>query len=256
MNKNIISNISVAGMLRFLCNYKKTGIFVIEVRDNRYEISLYEGKIINIKPLKNSLKETLIDILISISDIVFYFEEKEIKEKGSEIEDVCIEDIILESGRILAQKNPSAVKNFLLPENEVLKISNFAKDREIYIKFKSDEWNFLILFDGNKTISYVYEICNLEKEKAEVILYCLLSAGLLRRTRFKMPELIKIAREEFGNIGVAIVETEIIKNKIDKNKMGMREFLRLLAAIENSFAEIVGRQKANNIIEKIWSATK
>jgi hypothetical protein len=38
--------------------------------------------------------------------------------------------------------------------------------------------------------------------------------------------------------------------------MGMRTFLNLLNALEESFGEILGKTKAREIIEKIWSATK
>ncbi len=255
MVKKTISNISAAGMLRILCNYKKTGIYNIETQNRKVKIFINNGQISDIKPEEKDIKELLINVLSSLSGISFYFEEQNIK--PAKAYELCIEDIILESARRIAKQGGSDVINeFLLPENEVLKIAKFPLDRFIYIKFLSEEWNFLSLFDGNKSIKAVFQESGLEKNKAEAILYGLLSAGLLRRTRFKMPELIKIAREELGNIGAAIVETELIKNNIDKTRMGMKEFLRLLGYLENSFAEIVGKTKAQAIIEKIWEATK
>ncbi|MCX7698344.1 MAG: DUF4388 domain-containing protein [Candidatus Goldbacteria bacterium] len=255
MDKKIISNISAAGMLRILCNYKKTGIFNIENKNKKFKIFIYNGEIINIKPSNKNIKEELINVLSSLDGMTFYFEEQKV-EKGNAVE-LCIEDIILESARRIAKLGGTdTIKEFLLPENEILKISKFPSDRSIYIKFTSDEWNLLSSFDGNKSIDTVYNELAMEKNKAEIILYGLISAGLLRRARFKMPELTKIAREELGNIGVAIVDTELMKNKIDKTKMGMKEFLRLLASLENSFADIVGKTKARAVIEKIWEATK
>jgi hypothetical protein len=102
----------------------------------------------------------------------------------------------------------------------------------------------------------VYDNSGIERARAEVILYGLVSAGLLRRMRFKIPELSRIAKENLGNIGSAIVDTEFAKQKIDRTKMGMRTFLNLLNALEESFGEILGKTKAREIIEKIWSATK
>ncbi|MCX8094529.1 MAG: DUF4388 domain-containing protein [Candidatus Goldbacteria bacterium] len=255
MDKKIINNISAAGMLRILCNYKKTGIYNIEIKNKKLKIFIYNGEIINIKPANKNLREELINALCSLDGMTFYFEEQKI-EKGNAVE-LCIEDIILESARRIAKLGGTdTIRDFLLPENEILKISKFPPDRSIYIKFTSDEWNLLSLFDGNKSINTVYNELAMEKNKAEIILYGLISAGLLRRARFKMPELTKIAREELGNIGVAIVDTELMKNNIDKTKMGMKEFLRLLASLENSFADIVGKTKARAVIEKIWEATK
>lgn len=255
MDKNIISNINAAGMLRILCNYKKTGIYNIETQNKKIKIFINNGELVNIKPEGINAKETLIDVLSSLSDISFYFEEQKIEDTNAL--EICIEDIILESARRIAKKGGSEIiKDFLLPYNEVLKISKFPPERSVYIKFESDEWNLLSLFDGSKSINSVINEIKMDSKKAEAILYGLLSAGLLRRTRFKMPELTKIVIEELGNIGVAIVDTEILKNNIDKTKMGMKEFLRLLAALENSFAEIVGKTKAQIIIEKIWEATK
>jgi len=255
LDKKIISNISVAGMLRVLCNYKKTGIYNIESNNKEVKIYINNGDIVDIKPENKNPKQTLIDILSSLNKVTFYFKEQQIKENKSL--NICVEDVILESARIIARQGGSdLIREFLLPENEVLKIAKFPEDRSIYIKFNSDEWNLMALFDGNKSIQNIIDEAGLEKQKAEVILYGLISAGLLRRTRFKMPELTKIVRAELGNIGVAIVDTEIIKNNIDKTKMGMRDFLKLLASLENSFADIVGKTKANVIIEKIWEATK
>ncbi len=255
MDKKIISNISAAGMLRILCNYKKTGIYNIETRDKKIKIFISNGELVNIKPEEKNFKEALIDVLSSLNGISFYFEEQQV-EKGV-MPEICIEDIILESARRIAKQGGNeSIREFLLPENEVLKISKFPEDRSVYIKFVSDEWNFLSLFDGSKSIDAVLDESGMDKNKAEAILYGLLSAGLLRRTRFKMPELTKIAREELGNIGAAIVDTELIKNNIDRTKMGMKEFLRLLASLESSFADIVGKTKAKAVIEKIWEATK
>lgn len=255
MDNKIISNLSAAGMLRILCNYKKTGIYNIDTQNKNVEIYIKNGDIVKVKPEEKNVKELLIEVLSSLNDISFYFEDKNIE--GSKSFDICIEDVILESARRIAKDGSNdLIRDFIFSDNEVLKICKFPTERTVYIKFLSEEWNLLSSFDGSKSINSVIAESKIDNKKAEIILYGLISAGLLRRTRFKMPELTKIVREELGNIGVAVVDTEFLKNNIDKTKMGMKEFLRLLASLENSFAEIVGRTKAQKITDKIWEATK
>jgi len=245
----------MAGMLRILCNYKKSGIYNIETSEKKIQIYINKGEIIKIIPCEKDEREFLIEILSSLKNFSFYFEEKNL-EKGLSLK-MCIEDVILESARRIAKQGGcELIREFLLPENEVLKISKFPEEKSIYIKFTSDEWNLMSSFDGSKSIENVIIDGGYNKEKAETILYGLLSAGLIRRTRFKIQELFKIVRGELGNIGFAIVDAEMFKNNIDKSKMGMKEFLKLLASLENSFTEIVGKTKAQLIIEKIWEATK
>jgi len=254
--KGTISNISVAGMLRLLCNYEKTGIFHIESNLINGAVEIYEGNIIDIFGPRVDKKESLIALLSNIKEGTFYFEEKEI-EKNKPL-DICIEDVILESGRYLYEnfKDTNIINDFLLPENEVLKICSLPAGKILKIKFLDDEWNLMVKFSGNNNIINAIKESGIEETKADFILYGLLASGLLRRTRFKIPEIAKILREELGNIGVAIVDTSFMKLKIDKTIMGMKEFLSLLNEIENSIAEIIGKTKAKAIIEKIWEATK
>jgi hypothetical protein len=83
-----------------------------------------------------------------------------------------------------------------------------------------------------------------------------LSSGFLRRTRFKIPEVAKIAKGDMGNIGAAIVDGAFSKLNIEKSRMGMRELISLLNELELSFSEIVGKTKAKALVEKIWDSTK
>lgn len=59
-----------------------------------------------------------------------------------------------------------------------------------------------------------------------------------------------------GNIGGAIVDSAFLKLKTDRARMGMKDFIMLLNELENSFAEIAGRARAKEIIEKIWTESK
>jgi hypothetical protein len=164
----------------------------------------------------------------------------------------------MESARALYKEHKKIpqIKDYLPPENEVLKIAKFSKDKKISITFNSEEWNMLTLFNGDVNSGAVLNGPAADAGKAQVILYALISAGFLRRSRFKIPEVSKIARDTMGNIGSAIVDNSFLKLKIDRARMGMKDFLLLLNELENSFAEIAGRTRAKDIIEKIWAASK
>ena len=111
-------------------------------------------------------------------------------------------------------------------------------------------------FNGDNNIDGVLKDSKIDKELAQLVLYALTTSGFLRRSRFKIPEISRIARASMGNIGSAIVDSSFLKLKLDRQRMGMKDFIGLLTELENAFAEITGRTKAKEIIEKIWAATK
>jgi hypothetical protein len=254
--KGTIGNISVAGMLRLLCNYKKTGIFRVESSIINGAIEILNGDIVDVIGPRVDKRDALIELLSNIKEGIFYFEEKNIEKKQPL--DICIEDAILESARNLYKRYEESeyIKDYLFPENEVLKISKFYDNKILHIKFYTEEWNILVEFNGDNNIKNAIEKSGVDKQKADFIVYGLVAAGLLRRTRFKIPEISKIVRDELGNIGVAIIDSSFMRLNIDKSGMGMKEFLMLLNELENSFSEIIGKTKAKALIEKIWEATK
>jgi hypothetical protein len=256
-----ISSISVAGMLRLLCSYGKTGRLNVNSGKTEGSIMISEGSIIG-ADIKRSysnvsgIRQSVVQLLLATDDGSFYFDENSVKHGTAQ--DICVEDVILESARLIAEKYMGiiSVKDLIPPENEVLRTSKFTLGKTVTITFTSDEWNLLGSFNGDTNITSAIEESGIEKAKAEVVMYGLVSAGLVRRLRFKIPELTKIAKEAFGNIGIAVVDNEMTKQKIDRRKMGMKNFIGLLNGLEISFAEIVGKSKAREVIEKIWNATK
>jgi hypothetical protein len=254
-------NISVAGMLRLLCNYGKTGVFEIDGEKMKGRIDLYKGNITSAvvsigADRKLSAKEAAVRLLTVLEEGSFSFDETPTQK--TEPLGLCAEDLIMESARELyrTQKNIPSLKDFLPPENEVLKIAKFSKDKKVSVTFYEDEWNLLTAFNGDLNSGAALDSVKTERGQAVMILYGLISAGFLRRSRFKIPEVSKIARESMGNIGSAIVDNTFLKLKIDRARMGMRDFLMFLNALENSFADIAGRTRAKEIIEKIWAASK
>jgi hypothetical protein len=259
--RGTITSISVAGMLRLLCSYGKTGVLNVDSGSIKGYAEINEGDITDVSIEKSigragDKKEALIQLLLAIEDGSFYFEERRVKSKKSL--GFCVEDLIIESAREIYTSyiKEISVKDILFPENEVLKMARLPRGKSVTLNMTYEEWNLMAGFNGDNNIFSVYDNSGIERARAEVILYGLVSAGLLRRMRFKIPELSRIAKENLGNIGSAIVDTEFAKQKIDRTKMGMRTFLNLLNALEESFGEILGKTKAREIIEKIWSATK
>lgn len=254
-------NISVAGMLRLLCSYGKTGVFEIDGEKIMGRIEIYNGEITRAVISKGadtgtSGREAAVLLLTVLEEGSFSFEEnKGVKEIPLGL---CAEDIIMESARVLraGKKSCAQLRDFVPAENEVLKIARFQKGKKISVSFDDDEWNMLALFNGDIGSGAALKAAGLEPEKGACILYGLVSAGFLRRSRFKIPEVTRIARGDMGNIGAAIVDSSFTKLKIEKGRMGMKEFILLLNELENSFAEIAGRTRAREIIEKIWAASK
>ncbi len=256
-----INSISIAGMLRLLCSYGKTGSLMVNSGKIKGSIDIIDGEVTGVvaekclNPTQNK-KDALVQLLLAIEEGSFYFEEK--PPAPNKPLGISIEEVILESAREIYEKyyGQISVKDMIFPENEVLKMARLGKGKVLTMTMHSEEWNLMASFNGDSNITTALENTGIAKEKAEIIMYGLVSAGFVRRMRFKIPEVSKIAKESFGNIGVAIVDNEMAKQKIDSTKMGMKNFIGLLNGLENSFAEIVGRARAKEVIEKIWNATK
>jgi len=252
--KGTVNSISVAGMLRLLCNYHKTGILNVDHKKAKGLIHLYDGNITHAQEASSvEIKEALFKMLLVIEEGSFYFEEtQDVKKQPLNL---SVESIILESSRKLLDTDTD-ISDYLLPGREVLKISMFSDNKMLSVDFMNHEWNLMVSFDGNNNIDYVIEHLNVHEKKAKTALFGLLAAGLLKRSRFKTPEIGRIASESLGNIGLAIVDSEFTKHGIDRNRMGMKEMILLLNSLESSFSEIVGKTKSRQVIEKIWGSTR
>jgi len=257
--KGTTGSISVAGMLRLLCGFGRTGTLKVKSERKEGEIILYDGEItgaaVSGAPAKD-VREAVIELLLVLEQGSFYFDEKEPAQK--EPAGLCVEGLIIESARRMrgGSNVKISVKEYLYPENEVLKISPMPEGKKISVDFEAEEWNMLISFNGDKNMETAISESKTDKITAEKIIYGLISSGLVRRTRFKIPEIGKIAMEEAGNVGAAIAACAFAKRKIDKTRMGMKEFIGLLNELEESFAAIMGKSKAEAITEKIWNAAK
>ncbi|MFP4466193.1 MAG: DUF4388 domain-containing protein [Candidatus Goldiibacteriota bacterium] len=250
-------DISIAGILRLLCSYNKTGDLVVEGGGMSGRVSINNGVIVDVVMdsggENGDFRGNAVKMLTVLDGGAFYFDEKNVEKR--EPLGLYAEDIILESARVIAQTGAD-VSDYIPPVNEVLKIAKAYGPKGVNAHFLSEEWNLMTDFNGDGNIETAVEKSGIEKKKTEAVLYGLISAGFLRRTRFKLPEAGIIAREEMGNIGAAIVDSAFLKLGIDKNRMGMRQFITFLNELEKDFVEITGKERAGAIIERIWNATK
>lgn len=249
-------SISVAGMMRLLCNYGRTGRLNVKGEGGKGHIDIFEGKIAGAGPSAKgeSVKEAAINLLTILEEGSFYFDEG-VKTEGGNKEELFPEEMIMESARRLRQSGKN-VKDYIPSDNEVMKITRMPGGKNIFTPFAHDEWNMLAAFGGDTSVGAVIDEHTGGRKAAEAILYGLVSAGLVRKTRFKIPEVERIAREELGNIGAAIVDSSMAKLKINRAKMGMKEMISLLNSLETDFSAIAGKTKAKSIIEKIWAGSK
>ena len=129
--RGTITSISVAGMLRLLCSYGKTGVLNVDSGSIKGYAEINEGEITDVS-IERSMgragdkKEALLQLLLAIEDGSFYFEERNVKSKKSL--GFCVEDLIIESAREIYTSyiKEISVKDILFPENEVLKMASAA----------------------------------------------------------------------------------------------------------------------------------
>ncbi|HDQ25935.1 MAG TPA: DUF4388 domain-containing protein [bacterium] len=248
--------ISVAGMLRLLCGHGRTGALNIENAGRSGSILIKNGAITGVTGEGEKGGEDAagraVSLLLMIEGASFHFDSSAAV-PDAEL-DLCAEALILESSR--RYEGPeAALRDYLPPENEVLKPAGFSKGKKIKVVFTDNEWNTLILINGDNTLGEVISRAG-GGVRAAAAVYGLIAAGLVRRSRFKIPGIKNIARAELGNIGAAIVDSAFSGLKTDRAGMGMKEFISLLNELENSFSAIVGKTRAKALTEKIWEETK
>lgn len=166
---------------------------------------------------------------------------------------LCTEDLILRSFRGLPEK---AASDALPPGSAILEWAPRPGAYTLDFSLSGDEWNTLLLFDGDRNLDTVLQLAPKGSLLPVVTVHALLSAGLLKKVRFRFPDLERICRDELGNMGLVLVHNAYQKIGVSRARMGMRELLRILNDLEKSMTLIVGPTRAAGIIETLWEATK
>ncbi len=249
-----LSNVSVGGMLRLISAFSQTGRLKVRGEDGQGEIYLQSGRIVGTgKPNKDLGTEVLRLLLLRKGFFHFQAMEAIPKDKiGGLAEDV--ENLIIEASR---QYDAEEAKEYLPSLETVVQLAPIQGERShIQIKLQKDEWNVLTRINGEDPIITIIEKSKLEQARSIQIFYGLLSAGIIRKIRFKIPRVMEIANHELGNMGEALVRQAFRKLKLDQSRMHMKELIALLNELERSITLLLGPTRASHIIGLMWEGSK
>jgi hypothetical protein len=249
-----LSNVSVAGMLRLLSAYAQTGTLKVSGADGEGEIFLEKGRIVGTKAKRQEIADEVLRLL-SLQQGFFNFTAQAAIPKTAHqgmVEDV--ENLILEASR----RCPAAALTDFLPAGEaVLQMAPIFSERaRLHLDLEREEWNFLTKVNGEDSLETLLVKSELERDRAVQVAYGLLSAGLLRKTRFRIPELVEIATRELGNMGEALVRQAFKKLNINPGRMHMKELIAVLNELERNLTLLLGPTRGAAIVGQMWEGAK
>jgi hypothetical protein len=163
------------------------------------------------------------------------------------------ESLILNSFRALS---PARASDALPPGSAILEWAPHPPAGNLDLSFTSQEWNTLILFGGERNLDDVLKMAPDEPLRPVVVVHGLISAGLLKKIRFRFPDLEKIAQETLGNMGLVLVQNSYQQTGVSRARMGMRELVRILNDLEKSMTLIVDPTRSSEITEQMWETVK
>ncbi len=249
-----LTNVSVAGMLRLLSNYQQTGVFRVTGKDGEGEIYIEDGILVGASSPKKTLQEEVLRLLL-LPEGNFQFEAKKTLPanlRRGELEEV--ESVILEAAR---RQDVRALTEFLPPSDTVLQLAPiFGRREQLRLNLRREEWNFLTKVNGEDPMRLLMENSELPKNRAVQVIYGLLAAGLLRKIRYRIPQVLEIAVQELGNMGEALVRETFRKLKLDPARMHMRQLIALLNEMERSITLLLGPTRAAAIVGRMWEGAK
>jgi hypothetical protein len=119
-----------------------------------------------------------------------------------------------------------------------------------------EEWNFLTKVNGEDSLEALMVKSDLPRDRAIQVAYGLLSAGLLRKTRFRIPEVLEIATRELGNMGEALVRQAFKTLRINQARMQMKDLIALLNELERNITLLLGPTRASAVVGQMWEGAK
>jgi len=249
-----LTNVSVAGMLRLLSVYQQTGCLKVAGQDGEGEIFLDKGYIVGTGSKKKEMGEEVLRLLL-LRQGFFHFEPQEsvarVHHQGN-LEEV--ESLILEASR---HCDAETALEYLPAGEAVLQLAPiFSQRPRLRLDLQREEWNFLTKVNGEDGLQTLLEKSGVSRERAIQAVYGLLSAGLLRKARFRIPEILEIAMQELGNMGEALVRQAFRKLNLDQSRMHMKDLIGLLNELERNITLLLGPSRASAVIGRMWEGSK
>jgi hypothetical protein len=190
--------------------------------------------------------------LLKLSSGTFRFEDGETGFSDFPVS-AGTEDLILRSFRDI----PTAqAAESLPPGSAILEWAPRPSGSGLELSLTPAEWNTLLLFDGSRNLDEVLRMAPEGPDRPPITVHGLLSAGLVKKVRFRFPDLERIAQSDLGNMGLVLVQNAYQKTGVSRARMGMRELVRILNDLEKSMTLIVGPTRAGEIAERMWESTK
>ncbi len=248
------AEVSVGGMLRLLARYHQTGNLKVRGKDETGEIFLEAGCIVGTEPKGANLKKKVLSLLLAREGRFHFQSKNEVPAAARQGKLEEIENLLLEASR---NSDSQEIAKYLPPPETVIQLAPVLDmEKNLQLNMRPDEWNVLIGINGEESLQALCEKINLKTERLRQILYGLWSAGLVRKTRFRISRVYEIATRELGNLGEALIREAFRKLNLDRNRMHMRELIQLLNELQRSIAILLGPTKAGEIIELMWQEAK
>lgn len=249
-----LSNVSVAGMLRLLTNYRQTGSLKVSGDDGAGEIYLDQGVIVGSDRPHEDLSVEVLHLLLLQRGIVQFepMGSLPVQHAQGRLEDV--ETLILEASR---HADADTLFDLLPPDEAVLQLTMLSTVRErLRLEIRIEEWNLLTQVNGVNTLDKVVTRSGLPRARALQAVYGLLSAGLVRKVRSRVPEAFEFANRELDTMGEALVRQAFRQLGLDPTHIRVQDLIALLNELESSLTVLLGPTRANTIMDRMWKSAK
>lgn len=249
-----LSNVSVAGMLRLLTNHRQTGSLKVSGADGAGEIFLDQGAIVGSDRPDQDLSVEVLHLLLLQRGIVSFEPLGSLPPQHVQgrLEDV--ETLILEASR---HADADGLLDLLPPDEAVLQLTTLSTARErLRLELKVEEWNLLAQVNGVNTLAEVMARSGLPRARALQAVHGLLSAGLMRKARSRLPEVFEFANRELDTMGEALVRQAFRQLGLDPTRIRVQDLIALLNELESSLTVLLGPTRANAVIDRMWKDAK
>jgi hypothetical protein len=249
-----LTSTSVAGMLRLFMAYRRSGAFSVGQSGQAGILHLQEGRIIATNEGVKQLEAATLRCL-AITEGQFHFDEKSAPPKQTAAEPLeGIEHLIILHSRSVSIEYLTPY----LPKREIVLQPAPRNESSglLRLLLLSEEWNILTMLHGEHSLSDLLQAHIAPEPRVLQAVYGFLTAGLIKKCRFKINEILAMAGIELGVTGEAVVAQALRNLHLDRNRMRMKDLLALLNEIEKNISILIGPTRGARLIEMMWHAAK